>query len=117
MLSSLNETKEKSASIAESLKESVKLQESLEQEGNAYLPLAQFASRLFFTISDLSKLNNMYRTSLTAFLGLYQKTLKVSDGSSSSGKRIDGLIQNLQASCSGHHQSRGSHSSGQMMVM
>ena len=102
LLSSLNETKEKSAGIAEALKESVKLQESLEQEGNAYLPLAQFASRLFFTIADLSKLNNMYRTSLTAFTRLYQKTLMDSDASSSSGKRIDGLIQNLQVN---HNQS------------
>lgn len=97
LLSSLNETKDKSASIAESLKESVKLQESLEQEGNAYLPLAEFASRLFFTIADLAKLNNMYRTSLAAFLGLYQKTLQDST-SATGGKRINSLILNVQVS-------------------
>ena len=44
----------------------------------------------------------MYRTSLTAFTRLYQKTLRDSDASSSSGKRIDGLIQNLQVN---HNQS------------
>ncbi len=99
LLSSLNETKEKSASIAESLKESVQLQESLEQEGNAYLPLAEFASKMFFTIADLAKLNNMYRTSLAAFLNLYQKTLRESSGGGGgggAGKRIDALMQNLQ---------------------
>ena len=76
LLASLNETKDKSANIAESLKESVALQENLEKEGNVYLPLAEFASQMFFTITDLSKLNNMYRISLASFLGLYQRILK-----------------------------------------
>ncbi len=45
LLASLNETKHKSAAIGESLKESTVLQAKLEAEGNAYLPVAQFASR------------------------------------------------------------------------
>ena len=77
LLSSLNETKRKTAVIADSLKESLDLQESLEKEGNAYLPLAKFASQLFFAISDLIKLDNMYRLSLVAFTGIYRRTLKV----------------------------------------
>ena len=77
LLASLNETKKKSALIASSLRESLELQQALEQEGNAYLPLATFASELFFAISDLTKLNSMYRISLASFTGLYKKTLKV----------------------------------------
>ena len=77
LLSSLNETKRKTAVIADSLKESLDLQESLEKEGNAYLPLAKFASQLFFAISDMIKLDNMYRLSLVAFTGIYRRTLKV----------------------------------------
>ena len=49
LLASLNETKDKSASIAASLKESTTLQEKLEKEGNVYLPVAKFASKLYFT--------------------------------------------------------------------
>ena len=77
LLSSLNETKRKTAVIADSLKESLDLQESLEKEGNAYLPLAKFASQLFFAIYDMIKLDNMYRLSLVAFTGIYRRTLKV----------------------------------------
>jgi dynein heavy chain 2 len=61
LLNSLNDTKEKSASIAVSLRESTALQDSLELEGNVYLPVAIFASTMFFTLMDLTKLNNMYR--------------------------------------------------------
>ena len=61
LLNSLNDTKEKSASIAASLRESTALQDSLELEGNVYLPVAIFASTMFFTLMDLTKLNNMYR--------------------------------------------------------
>ena len=99
LLASLNETKDKSAIIATSLKESSELQEALEKEGNVYLPVAQFASKLYFTISDLVKLNNMYRMSLAAFMGLFKQTLKSAPfGGSSSEKRIEALKQNLQES-------------------
>ena len=97
LLASLNETKDKSASIAASLKESTTLQEKLEKEGNVYLPVAKFASKLYFTICDLSKLNNMYRISLASFLRLFQKTLKSAQyGGSSSEKRINSLRLTLQ---------------------
>ena len=103
LLASLNETKDKSATIAASLKESTTLQEKLEKEGNVYLPVAKFASRLYFAISDLSKLNNMYRISLAAFLRLFQKTLRSAQGGgSSSDKRIDALRQTLQEYCYRH---------------
>lgn len=75
LLASLNDTKDKSASIAASLKESTTLQVNLETEGNVYLPVAKFASTMFFTLIDLTKLNNMYRISLTVFTRLFERTL------------------------------------------
>ena len=75
LLDSLNKTKASSITISESLSESVRLQTSLDQERNAYLPLAQSGSDLFFVISDLCKINNMYRFSLAAFLRLFQRAL------------------------------------------
>ena len=76
LLKSLNDTKDKSASIAASLKESTKLQDELEKEGNVYLPVANFASKMYFNLADLSKLNNMYRISLDSFNRLFEKTLQ-----------------------------------------
>lgn len=95
LLASLNETKDKSKHIAESLKESTQLQDNLEIEGNVYLPLAEFASHMYFTITDLVKINNMYRTSLAAFLKLYQLTLKDSNLSAKTGDRIEVLKDSL----------------------
>ena len=63
-------------SIATSLKESTALQDDLEKEGNVYLPVANFASKMYFTLTDLNKLNNMYRISLRFFNRLFEKTLQ-----------------------------------------
>ena len=79
--------------VQASLEESIALQESHLREGNVYLPVASFASDLYFTISDLTKLNNLYRISLSAFMRLFQKSLeKAPHGGTSSDKvrYIDG---------------------------
>ncbi|XP_070553238.1 cytoplasmic dynein 2 heavy chain 1-like isoform X2 [Ptychodera flava] len=96
LIDSLNKTKASSMTIAESLTESVRLQTSLDQERNTYLPLAESGSTLFFVISDLSKLNNMYRFSLGAFLRLFQRALKNKTDGSSTEMRIKTLINTLQ---------------------
>lgn len=46
------------------------------QERDAYLPLAESASKMYFVITDLSKINNMYRFSLASFLRLFQRALQ-----------------------------------------
>ena len=51
------------------------LSDSSLQERGAYEPLAENGSRLYFVISDLCKINNMYRFSLAAFLRLFQRAL------------------------------------------
>ena len=71
LLDSLNQTKSKSATIETSLRESTVLQENLEKEGNIYLPLAEFASKLYFVIKDLSKINQMYQFSQVKLLCMY----------------------------------------------
>ncbi|CAF3596551.1 unnamed protein product, partial [Rotaria sordida] len=88
LLQSLNSTKEKSATITNSLEESVKLSEDLDKERNDYLPLAKHGSKLFFVISDLAKLNNMYQFSLAAFLRLFQRNLAETDKSSSHDRTL-----------------------------
>jgi hypothetical protein len=48
-------------------------------------------------VVDLSKLNNMYRISLAAFMSLFEKSLKKAPhGGSSPDKRIAALKQTLQ---------------------
>ncbi|XP_029699181.1 cytoplasmic dynein 2 heavy chain 1 isoform X3 [Takifugu rubripes] len=79
LVDSLNQTKASSTLIQESLLESHRLQTCLDQERNAYLPLAESASKMYFVITDLSKINNMYRFSLAAFLHLFQRALQTQE--------------------------------------
>ncbi|XP_018422828.1 PREDICTED: cytoplasmic dynein 2 heavy chain 1 [Nanorana parkeri] len=95
LINSLNQTKASSALIQESLSESHRLQASLDQERNAYLPLAESASKMYFIICDLSKINNMYRFSLAAFLRLFQRTLLSKQEQGSTELRIKSLISSL----------------------
>ena len=97
LLESLNQTKVKSSTIAESLEESVKLQSSLDQEQASYLPLATFGSTLFFVISDLSKINNMYQFSLGSFLRLFQRALQNKQDAGNVELRIRSLTVRLQS--------------------
>ena len=95
LLESLNLTKTKSLTIVDSLSESQTLQASLDQERNSYLPLADYGSNLFFVISDLSKLNNMYRFSLASFLRLFQRALLNKQDSGSTELRMHALTSSL----------------------
>ncbi|CAH1776602.1 unnamed protein product [Owenia fusiformis] len=96
LLDSLTKTKASSITISESLTEAQRLQASLDQERDAYLPLAENGSRLYFVITDLCKLNNMYRFSLASFLRLFQRALMNKQEGSSTEMRIKTLISNLQ---------------------
>uniref|UniRef100_T1IHY1 Cytoplasmic dynein 2 heavy chain 1 n=1 Tax=Strigamia maritima TaxID=126957 RepID=T1IHY1_STRMM len=76
LLSSLNKTKSSSSTITQALEESRSLQKSLQIEKDAYSSLAEFGSKLYFVIRDVSKLNHMYRFSLASFLSLFQQALQ-----------------------------------------
>ncbi|XP_056467776.1 cytoplasmic dynein 2 heavy chain 1 isoform X1 [Gadus chalcogrammus] len=96
LIDSLNQTKASSALIQESLLESHRLQASLDQERDAYLPLAESASKMYFVITDLSKINNMYRFSLASFLRLFQKALQDKKEAQSTDARIAALEASLK---------------------
>eukprot|EP00056_Hartaetosiga_gracilis_P017754 m.8317 g.8317 ORF g.8317 m.8317 type:complete len:4146 (-) comp6080_c0_seq1:66-12503(-) len=96
LLASLNETKESSSVISASLEESQKLQESLNQERYVYLPLARHASKLYFLMGDLVKVNNMYQFSLASFVELFQRALRGVDRVDAPAVRIKALCTRLQ---------------------
>ena len=97
LLGSLNETKAKSSTIAASLAESQELQASLDKERDSYLPLSQFGSTLYFVISDLTKLNNMYSFSLASFLRLFQRALQSKQDIGNTDLRIRTLTATMQS--------------------
>ena len=97
LLDSLNQTKAQSSTIASSLSESQELQASLDKERDSYLPLSQFGSMLYFVISDLTKLNNMYNFSLSSFLRLFQRALQSKQDVGNTDLRIKTLISTMQS--------------------
>uniref|UniRef100_A0A4W6FB81 Dynein cytoplasmic 2 heavy chain 1 n=1 Tax=Lates calcarifer TaxID=8187 RepID=A0A4W6FB81_LATCA len=96
LIDSLNQTKASSALIQDSLLESHRLQASLDQERDAYLPLAESASKMYFVITDLSKINNMYRFSLASFLRLFQRALQAKKEAENTEARIAALEASLK---------------------
>ncbi|XP_062407923.1 dynein cytoplasmic 2 heavy chain 1 [Sardina pilchardus] len=97
LIESLNQTKSSSALIQESLSESHRLQASLDQERDAYLPLAESASKMYFVITDLSKINNMYRFSLASFLRIFQRALQSKQECEDTDARIASLEASLKS--------------------
>ena len=89
LIANLNETKVKSIKIKESLESSKALQEDLDQQRNAYRPLAQKAASLFININDLQKINSMYRFSLHQYQKLFERSLEVNTN-------IEHLAQKLE---------------------
>ncbi|KAJ3098912.1 Cytoplasmic dynein 2 heavy chain 1 [Phlyctochytrium planicorne] len=98
LIESLNETKSKSISISNGLQESHKLQAALDAERDKFTPLSQFGSALFFVVSDLKKLNNMYDFSLASFLRLFEQALRSEGSTKNDGTdlRIKLLIGSLE---------------------
>ncbi|KAJ3141233.1 Cytoplasmic dynein 2 heavy chain 1 [Geranomyces variabilis] len=98
LIASLNETRDKSSTIATGLQESKKLQASLDAQRDKFAPLSTFGSALFFVISDLCKLNNMYQFSLSCFMRLYEQALKSEGSASNDGTelRIQLLMSTLE---------------------
>lgn len=76
LLNSLEETKSKSLAIAESLRESSRLKESLERERGAYRYLAERGTLVFLLLKDFNIVNHMYSFSLQEFMKVFQSNLK-----------------------------------------
>ncbi|TPX62627.1 hypothetical protein PhCBS80983_g00247 [Powellomyces hirtus] len=98
LIASLNETRDKSSTIATGLEESRRLQMSLDAERDKFTPLSDFGSALYFVVSDLGKFNNMYVFSLASFLRLYEQALRSEGSSSNDGTelRIQLLMSTLE---------------------
>ncbi|TPX70937.1 hypothetical protein SpCBS45565_g01524 [Spizellomyces sp. 'palustris'] len=88
LIDSLNETRDKSTIIATSLQESQKLQASLDAERDKFAPFSDFGSALFFVVSDLRKLNNMYQFSLASFLHLFEQSLRAEGSAAKDGTEL-----------------------------
>lgn len=72
MIQSLNETKAQSQVVTKSLKESEKLQRTLDEKREVYKIVAEIGAKLYISLSVLKSLNPMYKYNLSQFIILFQ---------------------------------------------
>jgi dynein heavy chain 2 len=96
LIQSLNEAKEKSLIVHNSLQESKLLQESLDFERLKYMQVANHGSSMYFVVNGLSQLNSMYKFSLSIFLKLFQCALSTQTAESSQEERNKILCSSLE---------------------
>ena len=72
LIQSLNETKAQSQVVTKSLKESEKLQRTLDEKREVYKIVAEIGAKLYISLSVLKSLNPMYKYNLSQFIILFQ---------------------------------------------
>lgn len=91
LIETLQETKEKSATIAAALRKSKELQASLDGQRDAYRPIAERGASAYFLLKDLRTLNHMYQFSLALFLRHFNQALANAPACESVDARIAAL--------------------------
>ncbi|CAD7952833.1 unnamed protein product, partial [Amoebophrya sp. A25] len=75
LIRSLEELKKSANTISEALEESTVLQKDLDEQREAYRPLATLGSRLYILLREFHSIDHMYRFSLEFFTQIFHKVL------------------------------------------
>ncbi|GBG66219.1 hypothetical protein CBR_g57822 [Chara braunii] len=91
LITTLENTKAKAVEISEKLELAKVTATEIEQVRTRYSPAAKRGAILFFVMSSLSAVNNMYEYSLYSFLAVFRNTLETSKRDPS----LDGRLRNV----------------------
>ena len=75
----LNETKSKATEVKQKLIAAQETKVAINEKREQYRAVATRASVLYFSVVDMSAVNNMYLTSLTQFIGIFNKSMENSE--------------------------------------
>ena len=95
LIKTLENTKNKSVEIFEALKQGEVTSQEIEQARQAYLPAAWRGAILFFAMTGLSSISEMYEFSLGAYLGVFTLSLKEARGDPIPENRLRNIIDKL----------------------
>ena len=110
LLESLNQTKEQSVEVMQSLAVSKEIAVDLDRQREVYRPIAAAGSRLFFLLAQLTQVNTMYDFALPTFTQLFNTNLREvreeggggGGGGAGDGAMIARMVERLKLSVFGY---------------
>ena len=99
LISTLEQTKTKATEISAKLAEAKVTSQEIAITCAAYRPVAKRGSILFFVMSSLSTLNNMYELSLALYMVVFLQSLERAEKDSMLENRLENIILTLTQMC------------------
>merc|ERR1719473_2136298 len=89
----LGNTKAKAAEVKEKLGIAEETKKNINEKREQFRPVATRGSVLYFSILEMSLVNDMYQTSLNQFLGLFMLSMDRAEKAALASKRVDNIIE------------------------
>eukprot|EP00118_Oscarella_pearsei_P005341 m.24505 g.24505 ORF g.24505 m.24505 type:complete len:2538 (+) comp28630_c0_seq1:2-7615(+) len=95
LIRTLEETKSKATEVFEKLRQSAQTAAEIDGIRDGYRPAARRGAVLFFVLADMAVINSMYQYSLSAYLDVFNHSLKKSLPDGLLQKRLQNIINTL----------------------
>ncbi|EDV22455.1 uncharacterized protein TRIADDRAFT_50643 [Trichoplax adhaerens] len=96
LVQTLENTKTKATEVSDKLSLAEKNSADIDKLRDGYRPAAKLGAVLFFVLSDMAVINNMYQYSLASFLDVFEFSLRKSMPDSILSKRLKNIMETMK---------------------